>query len=83
MELLGHGVGLTDAQVQGAMDPALNVQMKQTVGSPSRRSMDAMLLSRQAIAEADGRKLRERQAALLQADALLAAAIDERLGTSG
>lgn len=83
LELLGHGVGLTDAQVQGAMDPALNVQMKQTVGSPSRRSMDAMLLSRQASAEADGRKLHERQAALLQADALLAAAIAERLGTSG
>jgi hypothetical protein len=45
--------------------------------------MDAMLLSRQASAEADGRKLHERQAALLQADALLAAAIAERLATRG
>ena len=75
IEVLGRPVGLTESQVRDALDPARNVEMKKTVGGPSRHSIEAMLRSRHVASGLAARNLADRQSALRSADAGLEQAI--------
>ena len=71
VEVLGHGVGLSDAMVRDALDPARNVEMKQTVGGPSKASVESMLATRHIALSASAAALESRNAELNAASARL------------
>ena len=71
LEVLGHGLGLPDAMIHDCLDPSRNVEMKKTVGGPSKASVEAMLARRETLLAASVAAFDARNASLASASAAL------------
>ena len=76
---LGRRVGLPDAQVRQALDPAANVDLKVTQGSPSRKEVLRMLDARSNTHRSACESHRQRLARLQASGAALEAAAAARV----
>jgi argininosuccinate lyase len=72
---IGRPVGMSDALVRQALDPAGNVELKVTVGSPCLSEMTRMLAARDTRLAASSERHQQRLDKLQQGDRALEAAI--------
>jgi argininosuccinate lyase len=78
-QLFGKKLGLPNDKLQAALDPARNVQMKQTAGSPGQESIEAMLRLRHTRLEQIQRTLEQKKRTIDDANQRLAAEIANRV----
>ena len=72
-EVIGRAVGLSEGQVRAAMDPARNVELKQSIGGPSAKEVERMVRERELELHAEREALQTGTASIESARVVLAA----------